>query len=212
MFANVSNAADIHLSECFFRDFSSKQTPLQYIQTEEAHLIPPIGYREQRPENFQLNGLSVFLQFWFNQCLLSPDMCWRYTNPRIITILNSKESRVEFDFELSLTAIYEIQYHEVIPTPEEQQRLLSQPKSTNKKRKITPTQPPINTTNTPINYNNRLLNKLTKPHALATKPFEMKIGGLMSLFLDSSKLITKVQFQGLEKTWDGLVSARKYVI
>jgi hypothetical protein len=68
MFANVTNSADMQLSEAFHNEFSYPN--FEYIQDKSEGDHSPGD-----TSHFHLKGLSVFLQFWFNHLQLTPDIC-----------------------------------------------------------------------------------------------------------------------------------------
>jgi hypothetical protein len=192
MFSNVTNSADMQLTECFFKEFTRKN--LDFTQSCVASKIP--GMCEE-PELIQLNGLNVFLQFWYNQQQMAPDICWRTSNTKIVSLMNSKESRVEFDFELRLTCMYYLQYGDVVPTLEEQEVIVRKESSTiitSKKRKATDS----STLQENHKYNDRFVLQI-RAAEMRAEPMEMRMKGQMSMHLDGNKMITKMHFNGLEK-------------
>jgi hypothetical protein len=118
MFANVSNSCDMNMTEGFFRDYSVHD--MKFIQ--HCGIKPPFP---NMPSFFQFDGLAVFLQFWFNRMHLAPDMCFRMKDSRIISFATTDESRVECDFELNGTRLLDVPFDMIIPSMEEQERILA---------------------------------------------------------------------------------------
>jgi hypothetical protein len=189
MFANVANSSEMQLAEGFFKEFTTPD--MKYFQTQDD-----LDIVDGRDENFELVGQCVFLQFWFNHIMLVPDMTWRFTNTKIVTQLHSKQSRVEFNFDLYATMLYDLHFMDSVPTQTEQETILQQQttiKLLNKnKRKVTQsiTQLP--------QYNHRMVDQISYATML-NKPQKLKLSGRMIMYLNEEKRIIKMNFHCLGK-------------
>jgi hypothetical protein len=188
MFANVANASEMLLAEGFYKEFTTPN--MEYSQTQDAFITV-----DNKPVTFELAGQSIFLQYWFNHILLVPDMTWRFTNTRIITQSPSKLSRVEFNFELCGTMLYDLHFLETVPTQIEQEKIILQQQSSSpvKKRKIS--QP---TNNQFPQYNHRMVDQISSA-TLLKRPQDFKLSCLMKMYLNEEKRITKMNCHCIQK-------------
>jgi hypothetical protein len=84
MFSNISNTFDMTLTEGFFGEYSKQSMSFTHTNIDPPFIgVPPV---------LQLDGLPVFLQFWYDRNLMVPDMCWRYGGFRIVSLRHSEES------------------------------------------------------------------------------------------------------------------------
>jgi hypothetical protein len=186
MFAIMANTVDMNLSEMFFKEFSRPK--MEFLQSSGEYDVP---VNHTKYGDFQLGGLDMFLQFWYNQMHLAPDICWRIFDPKIVSVANSNESRVEFDFELKLTVLVDLPYSETIPTLEDCEGLFNSQQGNvrEKKRKVS--------TNNTV-YSDRFFNRI-KSCEIRAHPLEVKILGVMKMYLDTQKMIQKMHFHGEKK-------------
>jgi hypothetical protein len=105
MFANITNSVDMHMYESFFKQFALPT--LKFELTSASH---GTQINKPLPSCIQLTGLDTFLQYWFNQLHFVPDLCSKFTNARVVSLAETLQSRVECDFELEFTWVYDLPF------------------------------------------------------------------------------------------------------
>jgi hypothetical protein len=216
MFTNVTNSYDVCLLGRFLRDFSLSE--LTFVQNSENPPMPDI------PNYFEFVGSAVFLQFWHNRTYLSPDMCMRLTDTRIVSHSQTRESRVECNFEVKGTRLFHLPFDIIIPSSDEQTKLIENSNKKrelkpNKKRKTDPSFDGYGLCNNEIVYQHHLLpdisdilNNLEGTHLFEdsriqrairaaprlAEPEQVCVKGIITMFLDSNKVIKALQFEAIK--------------
>jgi hypothetical protein len=235
MFANVSNSGDIRMTEGFFSDFSTFN--MTCIVKASHSPYPDV------PTFMKIDGLAVFLQFWYNRIQVVPDMCYRVSDAKVVTFRDSEESRVECAFELFGTRIFDVPFDTVLPSEEETQIILANAQmrptrqEMNKKRKklsLNRNASSLSTAPTTANndskvskkkltknsemlcqqsntstedisdiisslneahvYDDRVLNTVSNAK-MHQKPLEIQSFGVVTMWLDANRAITKIEFR-----------------
>jgi hypothetical protein len=187
MFAMVMNGGDVNIYQSFFSDYSTKHLTFEQSMVKPALVDVPIMFR--------LDNLSMYLQFWYNQWQVAPDMCFRQiSDSKIIRQSTNDESRIETMFELTLTRIFDIPFNFTIPALEDGVSILSEtPEShtksnTNKnhknKRKFS--------TNNSQTFDDNVIQRLRSTELLK-RPLAVTVKGLITLYLDRNKVITGIK-------------------
>lgn len=190
MYANAMNSGDFGLMFGFFDTFCNPS--FSYVMTKN-NLIG----NTQKSFSFLRNGIAACAQFWLFHILTVPDAALSLIDTNVITTDNDETSRVVSTFKFKATKIFDcslVYQGQAIEAPQVQ----SSPAYTS------------DAMGSVMSTIKSTVNSVVKTLTLRPEPVSIESTGVLTLFLDSEKRLTKIDMvarsQYTEQEYQALIS------